>query len=192
MVKTHSPWRPHRKRGVHANRRRSRTAHVREYLWPSMGPRAFVRWLLLGLRRQAERPHYVALGFACGVWTAFFPLLGTHLVVLALLCWVLRASVIAGLAGTVVGNPWTYGLIWASSYRMGRWLLHIPPGQGRATDALHDLHWHTLLHDISLVGHDVIWPTMLGGMVLGLPVAALFYGLVYWQVRLFHERKKRQ
>jgi hypothetical protein len=183
-------WREGRRRGVHKTKRIGFLPHVREYLWPSMGMRAFLRWTWLGLLRQAGKPHYVAMGFACGVWTAFFPLLGTHILVVALLCWVLGASFVAALAGTMIGNPWTYGPIWASSFRLGAKILHLPKGTAHA--ALHEMHWRTLGADFSTLFHDVIWPTLLGGMIIGLPVAVFFYFVVYWQITLWRERRTKR
>lgn len=181
------PWKPHRKRGLPHAQRTSLWERVREYIWPSMGLSAFLRWMWVGLLRQAGRPHYVALGFACGAWVSFFPILGTHILIVALLCWLLRGSFIAGLAGTMVGNPWTYGPIWASGYQLGADILHLP--KGSAMGAFEDLHWTTVREDFSELFSDVLLPTMVGGAILGLLMAVVCYFLVYWQVTLWRKRR---
>lgn len=184
-------WRPQRKRGVHMTRRTSLAERWREYVWPSMGLRAYVRWVLLGLRRQAGRPHFVALGFAFGVWTAFFPLLGTHVILLGLLCWVFRASFLASLAGTMLGNPWTYPAIWTVCYRAGRHVLHMPPGKAGNVLHLGEVSFATLVHDVGVLWHGVLFPTMVGGVVVGVPVAAVVYALVYYQLKSLKGKDKR-
>lgn len=188
MVKVPS-WQLRRRRGVHASKRRGVHAHLREYIWPSMGIRAFVRWIVLGLRRDMDRPHYLALGVAFGVWTAFNPLIGTHMIIIGILCWIFRASFLAGLAGGLLANPWTLGPMWAMSFKIGHSLLGLPAGAARST--FHSLHWSTLGHDFHALAHAVVWPTLIGGMILGIPVAAMFYVLVYWQVDSLKKRRRR-
>jgi len=189
MVKKPSLWQTKRKRGVHISRRKGWPAHLREYLWPSMGMRAFAHWVMLGLRRDMDRPHYVAMGVACGVWTAFNPLLGTHIIIVGILCWLFRASFLGGLAGTCIANPWMLGFIWAMNFKIGHTLLGLPVGNARAT--MHSLHWSTLGHDLRALAHAVVWPTLLGGVILGIPVAAAFYALVYWQINALKKRRKK-
>ena len=75
------------------------------------------------LRRLSDTPHAVALGFAVGVFSALTPFLGTHMVMAALIAWVIGGSVVAALLGTFVGNPLTYPLFWYSTYEVGNLML---------------------------------------------------------------------
>ena len=86
----------------------------------------------IACRRLSDTPHAVALGFAIGVFTAVTPFLGTHMVMAALLAWVIGGSVVAALLGTFVGNPLTYPLFWYSTYEVGNLML-----RGEVSEAQH-------------------------------------------------------
>lgn len=167
---------------------------MREYLWPSMGLRRWLRWVSLSLLRQASsNPHTVALGVALGVWVSFFPVLGTHTIMVALLCWLLRANFLAALLGTWFGNPWTYPLMWAFSHHIGMRLLRYPP----EAFAPHG-GWHMPLNDVAFVVQNLellterfLWPAIVGGTLLGLPFALAFYLITLWQLKTWAGRRRR-
>lgn len=161
-----------------------------EYLWPSMGLRRWLRWVALSLLRQAHKPHAVALGVAIGVWTAFFPILGTHMIIAAFFCWLLGANFLAAVLGTWFGNPWSYPLMWAFSHHLGRKLLGLPP--------VHHAFHHPpvvdvayLVQNLEVVTKQFLWPTAVGGALLGLPFAFAFYLIVLWQLQLWRRRRGR-
>jgi uncharacterized protein len=177
------PWRTGRKRGVHASHRHGFGAHMREHVWPSMGLVAFGRWVMLKLLRQADRPHYVALGAAIGIMVAFFPIVGTHTVIIFVLCMLLRASFLAALASSMISNPWTVGPIWAGSFHLGHWLLGAQPSRGMTVEHLNTLSWQQLADHFVVLAEHVLIPTTVGGAVLSAPLAMLGYGCVYWWLR---------
>ncbi len=96
---------------------------MRVHLWPRRSWTRSSRYVVYRLRRLSDTPHAVALGFAIGVFTAVTPFLGTHMVVAALLAWIIGGSVVAALLGTFVGNPLTYPLFWYSTYEVGNLML---------------------------------------------------------------------
>ena len=65
-------------------------------------------------------PHSIAGGFAAGAAISFTPFVGSHFVLAALIAWLTRSNIIAGLLGTAVGNPWTFPFIWIWIYELGR------------------------------------------------------------------------
>lgn len=94
-------------------------SRLRNLVWPDIGFRRSVRYLVLRLSRIASSPHQIALGFSIGVFAAFTPLLGLHFFLAAIAAFVARASVLAAVLGTVVGNPLTLPLMWAAAYEVG-------------------------------------------------------------------------
>lgn len=176
-------WRPTRKRGVHESHRHGLAQNLREFVWPTMGIVAFGRWMALKLLRQANRPHYVALGAALGVMTGFFPILGTHTLIMAGLCFSLRASFVAAMLGSMIANPWTIGPMWAASFHLGRKILGMGPGSAQAIDHLNGMGWGTILGRLDVLLGHVILPTVVGGIFLGGPLAVLVYVIVYWRLR---------
>jgi hypothetical protein len=60
---------------------------------------------------------------ACGAAISFTPFVGLHVVLGALLALIVRGNLLAVVAGTLVGNPWTFPFIWVASYEVGQYLL---------------------------------------------------------------------
>jgi uncharacterized protein len=180
-----------RVRGRHLSHRSGWRQRAIEYAWPSMGARAWLRWALLNLLRQAEHPHKIALGFAIGVWVSFTPILGTHLLIAGLACWLLRANFFAAFMGSWVGNPWTYYAMWWSGYEVGRRLLGLPPVN---IEKLLEGSWSLpiLVQNAEVLAQKIVLPALVGGWLVGVPVGAIFYFAVRWQVRkLMKNRRKR-
>jgi uncharacterized protein len=177
-----------RVRGRHARRRVTWWQHVSEMVWPSMGARAFGRWLLLKLLRAADDPHRVALGFAFGVWVSFTPWLGLHLALAWSLCWLAGGSYLAALMGSWVGNPWTYALMWWGGLQIGRAMLDI---QAVADERVMDgLTLGALWERFDQLFYDVLWPMSVGGVILGAVVGSLFYALIYVLVQHYYDAKR--
>jgi uncharacterized protein (DUF2062 family) len=159
---------------------------MRVHLWPRRSWTRSSRYVVYRLRRLSDTPHAVALGFAIGVFTAVTPFLGTHMVMAALLAWVIGGSVVAALLGTFVGNPITYPLFWYSTYEVGNLMLR---GEG----AKEPIDLSGGIFQSSL---DQLWPFLkpmtLGCLPVGLALAALSYVLVRPMVEAYKNRRRRQ
>ena len=97
---------------------------------------------------------FVAAGFACGAAVSFTPFVGLHILLGMLLAWLLRGHMIAAIAGTVVGNPWTFPFIWLATYKVGQIML----GSAEAAP------WPAVTmfkHVVTDLG-SLIWPTLTG------------------------------
>ena len=92
---------------------------MRHMVWPRAGWRRAAIYVSHRVRRLPGSPSHIAAGFACGAAVSFTPFLGLHFVSAALLALVLRGPLLASAIGTVVGNPWTFPVIWAWSYALG-------------------------------------------------------------------------
>jgi len=96
---------------------------LRQTVWPRTGWRRGFKYLGHRVKRIPDTPHRIALGFAMGAFVSFSPFFGFHFVYAALLAWIFRGNIIAGLIGTAVGNPFTFPGIAAASLGLGRWIL---------------------------------------------------------------------
>ncbi len=174
-------------------------------------------WKYIGRRVQRIRdtPEKIALGFACGALASFTPLFGCHFFVAAFLAWVLRANVVAGLFGTIVGNPLSFPLIATSSLGAGRVLMG---GQNQSVDgegvmsAFADvgaLLWNALLQGVGFhVENAVSWsvtkvrfmdfweqvmiPYFVGGLAVGMVVAIICYFLFRPAIAAYQKRRKEK
>ena len=159
---------------------------MRVHLWPRRSWTRSSRYVVYRLRRLSDTPHAVALGFAIGVFTAVTPFLGTHMVVAALLAWVIGGSVVAALLGTFVGNPLTYPLFWYSTYEVGNLML-----RGEVSERSIDLSGGIFQKSLEQLW-PILKPMTLGSMPVGLALAALSYVLVKPMVEAYKHRRRRE
>ena len=159
---------------------------MRVHLWPRRSWTRSSRYVVYRLRRLSDTPHAVALGFAIGVFTALTPFLGTHMVMAALLAWVIGGSVVAALLGTFVGNPLTYPLIWYSTYEVGNLMLG-----GRIDNKSIDLSGGIFQKSLEQLW-PILKPMTLGSIPVGLALAALSYVIVKPMVEAYKHRRRRE
>ncbi len=179
-----------RRRGTHASRRRGMA--VREMIWPSMGWRAFARWMTLKLIRSAKDPYKVAMGGAIGMWMNFVPVPGLGAVLSVLIAYFMRANIPAALIGQLPGNPWTFPLIWWVSYQFGKlvWPFH---GAGIGfNELLANLSWTYMWDNAEGLINGVLLPLVLGGQVLGFTFGFLTFLILRRQVALFWDMRRER
>lgn len=107
-------------------RRRSQKSAVlrlREFIWPRNGWHRAGQYFWHRLHRLPGSPYSIAAGFATGGALSVTPLIGIHFFLAAVLAWLIRGNVIAAAFGTIIGNPWTFPIIWLTTYHLGRVLL---------------------------------------------------------------------
>lgn len=152
-------------------------------------------------------PHSIAGGFAAGAAVSFTPFVGSHFVLAALIAWLTRSNIIAGILGTAVGNPWTFPFIWLWIYELGRRM-----GAGEASQAAPDAL--ALIVDLpgvmgrALLSFDVdwayldnlwavLWPMMIGSIPTFVVVWLAFYFFLKplvatYQVNRIARRRRKQ
>lgn len=163
---------------------------LRVSVWPRRSWRRSIRYANLRLGRLNASRHAISLGLAIGVFAAFQPILGFQMLFAGAVACLLRASVGAALAGTFVGGPLTWPIMWLASYHLGAALTG-----GSHTVSLHEL-WLALsgVGAIaapefagsaagSLVWH-VLCPLAIGAVPLGLLAGAAIYAMVMRTVPL--------
>ena len=123
-----------------------------------------------------DTPHRIAFAFSVGIFIAFSPLLGLHVVLAILLIGFFRLNKPAVLAGTFVNNPWTLVPILVTSTWVGEQVCC-------QTSDLPNIDWSSLTFaTLHVQLRSYIWPFVLGSLLLGLTCAILSYFLVYWLV----------
>ena len=133
-----------------------------------------------------DPPHKLALAFALGVFVAFSPTIGMHIVSCFLLAWIFRVSKVVVLSASFINNPWTvvplYGFcIWFGIKITG------------ADAPVPHIAWNELTFStVYFVLKPYLWSFIVGTLVLGTAAAVLSYFAFYWAVRRYRRREKNQ
>ncbi|MFT7432730.1 MAG: hypothetical protein ACI9TY_000348 [Alphaproteobacteria bacterium] len=175
-----------RTRGRHSKRRLEWLHHIQEYVWPSIGVKAFLRYMEIKLKRARGSAHTIALGFSMGVFASFTPFMGLHALIAIALAVPFGGSAIMAIIGTIIGNPWTFPFIWLSSYNLGNFLL----GRAEFESLPETFSFAHIWENISMYSDAYILPMFVGGAPMGALAATFFYILLF--THLSHYRTTRE
>lgn len=171
------------------------------FMWPASGFRRSLIYFSKRLKRIPASPHAIAAGFASGAAVSCLPLIGLHFVLAFALAWIVRGNMIAAAFGTVVGNPITFPLIFATAYRIGDALLtlgHVPhpPRESFDPDVLLAEGEALMAQGEAIIARRVetdsfswsmleeLWPMMQVLLVGGAPLALAMFVVVYAAIRI--------
>ena len=159
---------------------------VRVALWPRHSWSRSARYVAKRILRLSASPHAVAAGVAAGVLASITPFIGLHFILGFLIAFLIGGNMIAAALGTFFGNPLTFPLIWASTFRIGSSIL------GTKTDGFDSAE---VLDQAMTQSFDtlvpLIKPMLVGALPLGLPMAVTVYVLVFMAVRGHQNRRRR-
>jgi uncharacterized protein (DUF2062 family) len=142
------------------------------------------RALLKQVLHLQESPQRTALAFAIGAGIAFCPLYGFHMILVGLFTWAFKLNFVALLAGALINNPWTIVPILGATYWTGAVLL------GRSDSPA--FNWGEL--GFRAIYEQVIpyaVPFALGGVVLSVIAAIVFYPLALYTIMKHRQRTAR-
>ena len=131
-----------------------------------------------------------ALGFACGAMISFSPFFTMHAPLAALMAYMLRANVIAGVFGTVVGNPLTGVPIAAISLQTGNWILGRTGGVETFDPTDVNTLWTQVTETPLAFLESIFTPYLIGGLLPGLVCATAFYVVLRPLVASFQDRRR--
>ena len=151
-----------------------------------------VRGMQHRLMQIRDTPHAIAGGVAIGLLFGFTPLFGFKTVIAVLVAWLFRCSKLsAALAVTfhdILLPIWPVVLRW--QFQIGYFLLShphsLPPKfSAKHFDAEHFYHyfsWKTL---------KVLWPTLIGSVILAAPLSLISYFLMLEIVKRSQAKRAR-
>ncbi len=175
-------------------RRREKPSHLerlRVAVWPRHSWIRSVRYFSKRVLRLTATPNAIALGFAAGAFASMTPFIGFHFIISFAVAFFIGGNMLAAALGTAVGNPLTFPVIWATTYKLGSFILE---GEAKQLNksALHRQLGENLLEK----SFDTIWPLLkpmlVGAVPLGLIVGGLCYFLVYYSVRAYQANRKQR
>jgi uncharacterized protein len=162
---------------------------VRIWLWPRRSFRRSFNYLKKRVLRLDATPHAIAAGIAAGVFSSFTPFVGFHFLISFAIAYLIAGNMVAAALGCGVGNPVTFGPIWASTYELGRWLTAAEPIDGSAPAGLGHALANMRLTDM---WEPILKPMLIGSVPLGLAAALVAYGAVYLAARSFQAHRTRR
>jgi uncharacterized protein (DUF2062 family) len=152
---------------------------LRIAVWPRVSWSRSAQYFKQRVVRLSGSPHAIALGVAIGSGVSFTPFLGFHIVLGILIALLIGGNLVATALGTAFGNPLTFPLIWAATYRVGKAILGAPPVHGE----------DNLPHSLAVRSFDALWPIVkpmaVGSVPLGLVAGVVMYVLTYQAIRAF-------
>jgi uncharacterized protein (DUF2062 family) len=144
----------------------------------------FIRHLLA----LDDTPERIARAFALGVFLAFSPLIGLHLLLGAAIPFLFGLNRIAFLLGVFINNPWTLVPIYAAGTYLGGLVMGFPPRQ-----ALPGFEWHLVWNSsfwMQLAGQwHILKPMVVGSFILSMFISAFSYFAALYLIR---QRRARQ
>ncbi|KXF78030.1 hypothetical protein ATN84_24015 [Paramesorhizobium deserti] len=164
----------------------SLSQRLRTYLWPRRSFSRSLRYMGKRIMRITASPHAIAAGLAVGVFSAFTPFFGFHIIIAVILAYIFAGNLAAAALGTTVANPLTVPVIWGGTFEFGRFMLtgdlsgsHAPAHLGRMLE-------HFSFHDI---WGPVLKPMLFGSTVLGIVFALVVYVIARWAIAAFHRKR---
>lgn len=139
--------------------------------------------------RLTATPHAIAAGVAAGVFISFTPFIGFHLILAAVIAWLIGGNIVASAFGTAIGNPLSFPIIWGATLATGKFILYGHHPEQMATVHLGQMLKHL---DFAELWDPLIKPMTIGALPLGLLFAVAFYILTRWATISFRERRRRQ
>lgn len=159
---------------------------LREFFWPRKGLTRPARYLAKRILRLSASPHAVAAGVAAGLFSAFTPLLGFHIILAMAIAYLLAGNLLAAALATTIANPLTIPLIALATFRVGEALLGITSSEAVTAAEL----FHRLEHlQLSELWQPVLKPMLAGAGLLGFLTAVIAYGVTRFAVSSFKARR---
>lgn len=131
-----------------------------------------------------EPPHKLALAFALGVFIAFSPTIGLHVVLCLVLGWIFRLNKLVILTASFINNPWTivplYGFCIWFGIRITGEDIGVP-----------HIAWDQLSFENSyIILKPYLWSYVTGTVIVGIVAAVISYFLFYWIVVRYQRLEK--
>ncbi|MFC1869410.1 DUF2062 domain-containing protein [Thermodesulfobacteriota bacterium] len=132
-------------------------------------------------------PRKIALGLALGLFIAMSPTMGLQIPIAVIIAALLKWNKFSAAAGVWITNPVTAPLFYGATYFLGKKLLGIghtySPTDGQGMKPL-----SILLHKAP----DALWAMIIGGVILGIPIALAGYYFAYSAIKRYQDDIKRK
>lgn len=166
--------------------RRKKPAAFLEKLRITLFPRhsygRSIKYFQKRILRLNATPHAIAAGLAAGVFVSFTPFIGAHFFLALAIAYIIAGNMLAAAAGTFIGNPLTFPIIWSASIEIGKAILR---GRFEDLDDIEISHVEPKefsYFDIANIWEPLIKPMLVGGIPLGIIAAVPIYMITRWSI----------
>ena len=132
-------------------------------------------------------PREIALGFSLGLFVGMSPAMGFQTAIAVFVAALFKWNKISSAIGVWISNPFTAPLLYSITYFVGATIFGFAnpsyqPAEFSGTSIA------TLLHKAP----EILWALVLGGIVLGLPVAVAGYFFSYSAIHKYQEGARKK
>ena len=169
-------------------RRKPQSTFVKwqQFIWPREGWTRALKYTWQRTIRLNGSAHSIALGLAAGAFVSASPFMGMHLLIAALIAWLLSGNIIASAVGTWAGNPISFPFIWLATFNIGHLILGTEDKAGDLPELSLGLFIDAPIEALL----PVILPMAIGGVVVGIVMAVATYYPSLWAVRFYQKRRR--
>ena len=138
----------------------------------------------LRIRGEARE---IALCFALGLFVGITPTMGIQMIIAVFFAALFKWNKISAAIGVWISNPLTAPVIYSITYLFGAGILGL-----KNSFRLSDLQGFTAVVEILKKAPEIFVALIVGGIVLGFPIAVLGYYLSYTAIQKYREGIKRK
>ncbi len=146
----------------------------------------FIQDRIRNILQLNDSPQRLSLAFALGVFIAFTPTVGLHMISCLLVAWIFRLSKIVVLTAAFVNNPWTivpmYGFCLWFGIKITGSTIEVPR-----------IEWSSItLTTAYQLLKPYVWPFVAGTLVVGIVAAAISYAVIYVAITKIKRNEQTQ
>ena len=150
------------------------------FIRPKTGYSRAIVYLKKRFYRMTDSNYSMAMGFTCGAMLSFTPFVGFHFIIAGFIAYLINASIFMAALGTLVGNPWTFPLMWWASLKVGNWALGYVQSSGLDTS----VEMNSIVFDI----YSIMIPWMVGSFLISLVCGPPIFFAMYWFMKKIREQ----
>lgn len=160
---------------------------IRVGLWPRRSWLRSMEYFKKRVVRLSATPHIIALGFAAGAFASCTPFVGLHFLLAFGLAFLVGGNLIAAAIGTAVGNPITFPFIWATTFKIGAFVL---------PETKSDFATEQLSHEFFTQSIDTVLPILarmlIGAVPCGVVVSVVSYFVIRSVASAYQQARRRR